>query len=69
MNFWKNLWLNVKDLLTIRSLLIVLFFVVGMTLTISGWKMTGELAGLGLMLVGVVLLLTALFVYNHPYRK
>ena len=69
MSFWKNLWLNVKALMTVRSLLIVLFFAVGMYLTIFGWKMTGELAGLGIMLVGIILLLTALFVYNHPYRK
>ena len=50
-------------------MLIALFFVLGMILTIVGWRMTGELAGLGLMLVGMVLLLTALFVYNAPYRK
>ena len=56
MNFWKNLWLNVKALMTVRSLLIVLFFAVGMYLTIFGWKMTGELAGLGIMLVGIILL-------------
>ena len=62
MNFWKNH-------ATLRGLLIVLFFVVGLTLTIVGWKMTGELAGLGLMLVGIVLLLTALFVYNAPFSK
>ena len=68
MNFWKNLWLSVKELMTIRSLLIVLFFVAGMVMTISGWKMTGELAGLGIMLAGIVLLLTALFVYNKPYK-
>ena len=49
--------------------LIALFFVIGLTLTIVGWKMTGELLGLGLMLVGIVLLLTALFVYNAPYSK
>ena len=61
-NFWKNH-------ATLRGLLIVLFFIVGMVLTISGWRMTGQLAGLGLMLVGIVLLLTALFVYNAPYRK
>jgi hypothetical protein len=54
---------------TIRGLLIVLFFVLGMVLTIAGWKMTGKLEGLGLMLVGIVLLLTALFVYNAPYSK
>ena len=68
MNFWKNLWLSVKELLTIRSLLIVVFFAAGMVMTINGWRMTGELAGLGIMLVGVVLLLTALFVYNKPYK-
>ena len=62
MNFWKNH-------ATLRAVLIVLFFAVGMVLTIVGWQMTGELLGLGLMLVGIVLLLTALFVYNAPYRK
>ena len=62
MNFWKNH-------ATLRAVLIVLFFILGMVLTIVGWKMTGQLAGLGLMLVGIVLLLTALFVYNAPYSK
>ena len=62
MNFWK-------EHATLRGVLILLFFVVGMVLTIVGWKMTGKLLGLGLMLVGIVLLLTALFVYNAPYRK
>ena len=55
--------------MTLRSVLILVFFVLGMVLTVAGWKMTGELAGLGIMLVGIILLLTALFVYNHPYRK
>ena len=62
MNFWKNH-------ASLRVVLIALFFVVGMVLTIAGWKMTGKLEGLGLMLVGIVLLLTALFLYNAPYRK
>ena len=62
MNFWKNH-------ATLRGVLLALFFVLGMILTIVGWRMTGELAGLGLMLVGMVLLLTALFVYNAPYSK
>ena len=62
MNFWKNHT-------TLRGVLIVLFFVIGMFLTIIGWKMTGKLEGLGLMLVGIILLLTALFVYNAPYKK
>ena len=54
---------------TLRGILIALFFVLGMILTIAGWKMTGKLEGLGLMMVGIILLLTALFVYNAPYRK
>ena len=62
MNFWK-------EHTTLRGILILLFFVAGMILTVAGWKMTGELVGLGLMLVGIVLLLTALFVYNAPYKK
>lgn len=60
MNFWKNHT-------GLRVTLIILFFVIGMVLTIVGWKMTGKLEGLGLMLVGIVFLLTALFVYNKPY--
>ncbi len=62
MNFWK-------EHATLRGVLILLFFVVGMVLTIVGWKMTGKLLGLGIMLVGIVFLLTALFVYNAPYHK
>ena len=62
MNFWKNH-------AALRGVLIALFFVLGMILTVVGWKMTGKIEGLGLMLVGIVLLLTALFVYNAPYRK
>ena len=62
MNFWKNH-------AALRGVLIALFFVIGLVLTIVGWKMTGKIEGLGLMLVGIVLLLTALFVYNAPYRK
>ena len=62
MNFWKNH-------LALRSVLIVLFFALGMVLTVVGWKMTGELLGLGLMLVGMVFLLVALFVYNALYKN
>ena len=62
MNFWKNHT-------ALRFTLIVLFFVIGLTLTLVGWSMTGKLAGLGLMLVGIVLLLTALFVYNAAYKN
>ena len=62
MNFWKNHKI-------LRIALIVLFFVVGLILTLVGWGMTGKLEGLGLMLLGIILLLTALFVYNKPYGK
>ena len=60
MEFWKE---HVK----LRVSLIAAFAIVGLILVISGWKMTGELAGLGIMCVGVVLLLTALFIYNKPF--
>ena len=62
MNFWKNH-------LGLRATLIILFAAVGMTLTLVGWKMTGKLLGLGLMILGIILLLVALFVYNAPYKK
>ena len=62
MNFWK-------EHATLRGVLITLFFVLGMILTIVGWKMTGKLLGLGIMLVGIVFLLTALFVYNAAYKN
>ena len=61
MNFWK-------EHTSLRAALIVIFFVIGLILVIAGWKMTGQLAGLGLMLVGIILLLAALFIYNKPYQ-
>ena len=61
MNFWKNHT-------ALRFTLIVLFFVAGLALTLIGWSMTGKLEGLGLMIVGIILLLTALFVYNAAYK-
>ena len=54
---------------TLRGILIALFFVLGMILTVAGWKMTGKLEGLGIMCLGIIFLLTALFVYNAPYKK
>lgn len=61
MDFWKE---HVK----LRVALIALFFVLGLICVISGWKMTGELKGLGIMILGVVFLLTALLVYNKPFE-
>ena len=62
MNFWKNHT-------ALRFVLIALFFVVGLVLTLVGWSMTGKLEGLGLMLVGIIFLLVALFVYNAAYKN
>ena len=52
----------------LRLILITAFFVVGLILVIVGWKMTGQLSGLGLMILGVVLLLAALMIYNKPFE-
>ena len=60
--FWKNHT-------SLRAVLIAIFFVLGMVLTISGWKMTGKLLGLGIMLLGIIFLLVALFVYNAMYKN
>ena len=62
MNFWK-------EHTTLRGIMILLFFVLGMILTVAGWKMTGKLEGLGLMLIGIIFLLVALFVYNAAYKN
>ena len=43
-------------------------FVLSIALVTAGWKMTGQLAGLGIMLLGVALLLAVLALYNAPYR-
>lgn len=46
-----------------------IFVVLGFVLLIVGWKITGQLTGLALMLAGVVLLLTALMLYNKPFEE
>ena len=60
MKFWKE---HVK----LRLALIALFFLLGLGLVITGWKMTGEMSGLIRMMVGVLSLLVALYIYNKPY--
>ena len=42
--------------------------VLSIALVVAGWKMTGQLAGLGIMLVGVALLLAVLAIYNATYQ-
>lgn len=62
MQFWK-------DHKALRFCLILVFFLAGVGLVIGGWMMSGKLLGLLLMLLGVALLLTALFVYNKPFEE
>jgi len=60
MNYWKEH----KQL---RIILMLVTFVLGLVLIIRGWMMTGQMAGLGLMLVGVALILTTLYLYNARF--
>ena len=62
MNFWK-------EHMTLRALLITIFFFLGLALVIFGWTLKGQLAGLGLMVAGVVLVLAALMIYNKPFER
>lgn len=61
MKFWK-------EHANLRIIFIFLFFIIGLGLVIGGWRLTGKLTGLGLMLLGLVFLLTALMVYNKPFE-
>ena len=61
MNFWK-------EHVALRTILMILFFAAGLALVFIGWGMTGKLLGLGLMMVGIVLMLTTLLLYNKAYR-
>ena len=61
MAFWK-------EHPALRIVLIAVLFVLAITLVIVGWTMTGDLAGLGIMILGVALLLAALAIYNKPFE-
>ena len=61
MNFWK-------EHTSLRALFIAAFFFAGLALVIYGWTLTGQMKGLGLMILGVILLLAALMVYNKPFE-
>ena len=52
----------------LRAILMAVLFVVGMAMLIGGWKLQGQLTGLGIMCVGLVLLLIALQLYNKPFE-
>ena len=61
----KTFW---KTHPALRIVLMIVLFVLAIALVVAGWKMTGQLAGLGIMLVGVVLLLAVLAIYNATYQ-
>lgn len=61
MNFWKKH-------VFLRIALMLLCLTVGIILVLVGWKMTGQLKGLGLMLLGILLMLTTLLLYNRAYQ-
>ena len=61
MNFWK-------EHTALRVCLIALFFLVGLALVLWGWTMTGQMNGLLIMIVGLILLVLALAIYNKPFQ-
>ena len=61
MKFWN-------EHANLRLIIITVFFVAGLALVIGGWKLTGKLLGLGLMILGLILLLAALLIYNKPFE-
>ncbi len=61
----KTFW---KTHPALRIMLMIVLFVLSIALVVAGWKMTGQLAGLGIMLVGVALLLEVLAIYNATYQ-
>jgi hypothetical protein len=61
----KTFW---KTHPALRIVLMIVLFVLSIALVVAGWKMTGQLTGLGIMLVGVALLLVVLAIYNATYQ-
>ena len=61
----KTFW---KTHPALRIMLMIVLFVLSIALVVAGWKMTGQLTGLGIMLVGVALLLAVLAIYNATYQ-
>ena len=61
MKFWK-------EHTALRVSLIALIFIAGLALVIGGWSMTGQMSGLIIMIVGLVLLIAALAIYNRPFQ-
>ena len=44
-------------------------FIAGISLSVFGWGMTGKMTGLGIMLIGIICLLMALWIYNCPFAE
>ena len=61
----KTFW---KTHPALRIVLMIVLFVLSIALVVAGWKMTGQLAGFGIMLAGVALLLAVLAIYNATYQ-
>ena len=61
----KTFW---KTHPALRIVLMIVLFVLSIALVVAGWKMTGQLAELGIMLAGVALLLAVLAIYNATYQ-
>ena len=61
MQFWK-------EHTALRMVLMLLTFVLGLFLLIYGWRQTGQMGGLLLMLAGLALLLATLALYNKPFE-
>ena len=61
MQFWK-------EHTTLRTVLMLVSFVLGLFLLLYGWRLTGQLKGLGMMLAGVALVLTTLALYTKPFE-
>ena len=61
MRFWKKH-------LHLRRMLMGIFFLVGLYLVLAGWRLTGQLVGLGMMLAGILLMLFSLWLYNKAYQ-
>ena len=52
----------------VRMILILVSFIIAIFFVITGWQMTGQMAGLIKMMVGVAFLLVALKIYNITFE-
>ncbi len=52
----------------LRIIIMIVFFGAGLAMVIGGWKLTGKITGLGIMILGLVFLLSALMIYNKPFE-